>query len=121
MSRHIGFREQPVSYISASDEDEDRNSTFLSSDDDDEDNSDYYSSDGGGFSRQQREREARAADRLSVRLLALNDDDSVEEDRILQIIAIAGPRERRRRRIRTNRVVAPVVSTTAGLERIDSI
>jgi hypothetical protein len=54
------------------------------SSEDDEDNSIYYSSDSGGLARQQREREARAADRLSIRLLSVNDDDSVEEDRILR-------------------------------------
>ena len=87
MSRHIGFREQPISYISASDEDEDLNSAFVSSDDGEEDAGGIYytnTNSGENSSWHEREREARAADRLSFRLLAVHDDDSVEEDRILR-------------------------------------
>ena len=89
MSRLVGFREQPVSIISSASGGEEDHNAF-SSDDDDSCSNDYFSSDNNesdndvtGLARQ-REREARAADRLSFRLLAVNDDDSVEEDRILR-------------------------------------
>lgn len=82
MSRHIAFKEEPISFGSSmdypSDDDDDDLAAVFSSEEDDE------------YDKEQppasslREREARAADRLSVRLLAIHDDDSVEEDRILR-------------------------------------
>jgi len=78
---------KPTSFASSSsswgyaneDDDEEDLKVFSSSEDEDDDDPN-----GRGGSINRREREARAADRLSVRLLAIHDDDSDEEDRILR-------------------------------------
>jgi len=80
MVKRIGFVAEPESFQSSEDnfvESSEDEMNVFSSDDDDE------LPPGAGF-EQQRQREARAADRLSVRLLAIHDDDSEEEDRILR-------------------------------------
>ena len=68
------------SWGNADEDDEEDLNVFSSSDDEDDDDD----LNGGRGSINRREREARAADRLSVRLLAIHDDDSDEEDRILR-------------------------------------